>query len=81
MDNSEIEALIRAGIPDAEITIRGEGGHFEATVISPQFEGRNMVQQHQLVYGTLGERMGREIHALSLHTYTPDEWASRRQLQ
>lgn len=81
MDKSEIENLIRAGIPDAEITIRGEGDHFEATVISPQFEGRNMVQQHQLVYGTLGDRMGREIHALSLHTYTPDEWAGRRQIQ
>lgn len=81
MDKSDIENLIKRGIPDAEVIIRGEGDHFEATVISPQFEGRNMVQQHQLVYGTLGDRMGKEIHALALHTHTPDEWANRRQIQ
>ena len=81
MLGSELEALIKSGIPDAEVTVKGEGDHFEATVISPQFEGRSMVQQHQLVYGTLGDRMGGEIHALALHTYTPETWAQQHRIQ
>jgi acid stress-induced BolA-like protein IbaG/YrbA len=81
MQSSEIEALIKAGIPDAEVIVKGDGDHFEATVISRQFENRSMVQQHQLVYGTLGDRMGGEIHALALRTHTPEEWASQRRIQ
>ncbi|MGB5261561.1 MAG: BolA/IbaG family iron-sulfur metabolism protein [Gammaproteobacteria bacterium] len=81
MQSSEIEALIKAGIPDAEVIVKGDGDHFEATVISRQFENRTMVQQHQLVYGTLGNRMGGEIHALALRTHTPEEWASQRRIQ
>ena len=57
MQGSELEALIQAGIPGAEVIVKGEGDHFEAIVISEQFEGRSMVQQHQLVYGTLGDRL------------------------
>ena len=81
MQASELEALIRAGIPGAEIIVKGEGDHFEATVISEQFTGCSLVRQHQLVYGTLGARMGGEIHALALHTYTPEEWARQRHIQ
>ena len=81
MNSSELEALIKAGIPDAEVIINGDGDHFEATVISKQFENCNMVKQPQLVYGTLGDRMGGEIHALALHTHTPEEWASKRRIQ
>lgn len=81
MQASELEALIRAGIPGAEIIVKGEGDHFEATVISEQFTGCSLVRQHQLVYGTLGDRMGGEIHALALHTYTPEEWARQRHIQ
>ena len=81
MQSKELEDLIKAGIPDAEVIVRGEGDHFEATVISRQFENCNVVKQHQLVYGTLGERMGGEIHALALHTHTPEEWASQRRIQ
>lgn len=81
MQSSELEALIKAGIPDAEVIVKGDGDHFEATVISDSFEGCTMVKQHQMVYGTLGDRMGGEIHALALHTHTPAEWASRRQIQ
>ncbi len=81
MTGSELEALIKAGIPDAEVTVKGEGDHFEATVVSPQFAGRSMVQQHQLVYATLGERMGGEIHALALRTYTPETWAQQHRIQ
>ena len=81
MQSSEIEALIKAGIPDAEVIVRGDGDHFEATVISSRFENCTLVKQHQLVYSTLGNRMGGEIHALALHTHTPAAWASRRQIQ
>ena len=81
MLGSELETLIKSGIPDAEVTVKGDGDHFEATVVSPQFEGRPMVQQHQMVYGTLGDRMGGEIHALALHTYTPADWSQQRRIQ
>ena len=81
MQASELEALIRAGIEDAEVIVKGEGGHFEAIVVSARFAGISMVRQHQLVYGTLGDRMGGEIHALALHTYTPEDWASQRHIQ
>ena len=81
MQGSELEDLIRRGIPDAEVTVKGEGDHFEAIVISQQFEGCTMVKQHQLVYATLGDRIGGEIHALALHTYTPEEWARQPRLQ
>ena len=81
MQGSELEALIQAGIPGAEVIVKGEGDHFEAVVISEQFEGRSMVQQHQLVYGTLGDRFSGELHALALHTYTPAAWASQRRIQ
>jgi acid stress-induced BolA-like protein IbaG/YrbA len=81
MQSKELEALIRAGIPGAEVIVNGEGDHFEATVISERFEGCTMVKQHQLVYGTLGDRMGGEIHALALRTYTPEQWRSQRRIQ
>lgn len=57
------------------IEVRGDDGtHFEATIVSAAFVGKNMVQQHQLVYGALGDRMRAEIHALSMQTYTPQKW-------
>ena len=81
MDSAELEKLIKAGIPDAEVIVKGDGDHFEATVISSRFADCSMVKQHQLVYGTLGDRMGGEIHALALHTHTPEEWARQRRIQ
>jgi acid stress-induced BolA-like protein IbaG/YrbA len=81
MLGKELEDLIKAGIPDAEVIVNGEGDHFEATVVSRQFEQCSQVKQHQLVYGTLGDRMGGEIHALALQTYTPEEWARQRRIQ
>ena len=81
MQGSELEAIIKAGIQDAEVLVKGEGDHFEATVVSRQFEGRSMVQQHQMVYATLGDRIGGEIHALALHTYTPADWAQQHRIQ
>ena len=72
---NEIEALIRAAIPDAQIEIRdlaGDGDHYASRVVSASFEGLNRVKQHQLVYRALGSRMGGELHALQLETAVPD---------
>lgn len=72
----EVRNYIRLGLPCDHVAVHGEDGqHFEAVIVSRQFIGKNMVQQHQLVYKILGERMGREIHALSMRTFTPEEWA------
>ena len=69
MDSTTIEQMIRAGLPDAQVSVTGEDGvHFEARVSSPSFEGKSTLQRHRMVYATLGEYMGREIHALALHT-------------
>lgn len=72
MDATTIQNLIQQGLPDAQVTVLGDDGqHFEATVVCPQFEGKNMIQQHRMVYGTLGALMGNEIHALALKTSAP----------
>jgi acid stress-induced BolA-like protein IbaG/YrbA len=74
MDSKTIEQMIRDGLPDAEVSVRGDDGvHFEAVVICPAFEGKNTLQRHRMVYATLGEKMGREIHALGLRTEIPGE--------
>lgn len=70
-----IQALIEEGFDEVEARVSGaDGVHFEAVVISPAFDGLGTLKRHRLVYGALGERMGNEIHALSLKTFTPDEW-------
>jgi stress-induced morphogen len=74
MSAHEIEALIRAGLPDAEVTIEdlaGDGNHYRAHVVAPAFHGKSRVQQHQMVYAALGERMGGQLHALALTTAAP----------
>jgi len=65
---------IAAGLACEHLEVAGDGEHFQALVVSPEFEGRNRVQRHQLVYRALGERMREEIHALSMRTLTPQEW-------
>jgi stress-induced morphogen len=75
MTAHDIERLIKAGIPDAEVTIRdlaGDGDHYAATVISESFRGKSRVQQHQLVYEALKGEMGGKLHALALQTGTPN---------
>ena len=75
MAADEIEALIRAALPDARVEIRdlaGDGDHYAARVVSKSFEDLNRVRQHQLVYKALGGRMGGELHALQLETAVPD---------
>lgn len=74
MPAAEIEALIRAALPDAEVTITdlaGDGDHYAARVVSASFAGKNRVAQHKLVYEALGGRMGGVLHALQLTTAVP----------
>jgi len=79
MNPQIIKELIEAGLPDADIIVEGDDGtHFQARIISESFAGKNMVQQHQMVYKTLGEKMGTDIHALSMQTFSPDEWEQQK---
>lgn len=74
MAADDIVALIKQGIPDAEVQIedlRGDGDHYAALVVSKEFVGKSKVQQHQLVYKALKGRMGGELHALALETRAP----------
>ena len=65
---------IEAGLACEHVEVMGDGQHFQALIVSPEFAGRNRVQRHQLVYAALGGRMREEIHALSMRTLTPEEW-------
>lgn len=76
MNAAEIERLIKAKLPDAEITITdlaGDGDHFAATVVSSAFKGKTRVQQHQLIYDALKGQMGGALHALALQTAAPKD--------
>jgi stress-induced morphogen len=75
MTAAEIETLIQAGLPQAEVTVEdlaGDGNHYRAHVVSPAFRGKSRVQQHQMVYQALGGRMGETLHALALTTAAPE---------
>jgi acid stress-induced BolA-like protein IbaG/YrbA len=74
MDPAEIAALIEQGLPGAEVEVTTDGqGHYLAVVIAKEFAGQRSLHRHQLVYATLGQRVGQEIHALALKTLTPEE--------
>lgn len=76
---AQLENYITQNLACDYIQVLGEDGtHFEAVIVSPAFTGKSMVQQHQLVYAALGDRMRAEIHALSMQTYTPEAWLKRR---
>ena len=76
MDADTIRNLIETGLPGARADVQGDDGvHFEARVVSAAFAGKLPLAQHRMVYATLGERMGGEIHALSIKALTPDEAA------
>lgn len=77
MDPDQIKGWIAAGLPCEHLEVHGDGHHFEAVIVSPAFQGKSRVQQHQLVYAALGARMGGDIHALSMQTWTPEDWARR----
>jgi acid stress-induced BolA-like protein IbaG/YrbA len=74
MDSATIEQMIIKGLPDAEVTVSGDDGvHFEAVVLCASFAGKNTLARHRMVYATLGELMGNEIHALGLRTELPEQ--------
>jgi acid stress-induced BolA-like protein IbaG/YrbA len=76
MTAEQLRIIIMNGLSCDYVEVLGDDGqHFEAVLVSPQFTGINMVQQHQLVYLALGDRMRAEIHALSMRTFTPEAWA------
>jgi acid stress-induced BolA-like protein IbaG/YrbA len=73
MDSLTIEQMIHEGLPGATVTVSGDDGvHFEARVVAESFRGKSTLQRHRMVYATLGELMGNEIHALGLQTDVPD---------
>ena len=77
MNADQIRQMIETGLPDARVDVRGEDGeHFEAVVVSAAFVGKLPLARHRMVNATLGEYMGREIHALQLQTMTPQEAAA-----
>ena len=69
-----IKNNIEQGMATIHLSVTGDGQHFEAVVVSEEFAGKSRVQRHQRVYQTLGDRMREEIHALSMKTFTPEEW-------
>jgi acid stress-induced BolA-like protein IbaG/YrbA len=77
VEPGSIEQSIRAGLACTHLEVSGDGAHFEAVIVSPSFAGLTRVRQHQLVYAALGDRMREEIHALSMKTFSPEEWAAR----
>ena len=75
----QIKTYIQNDLPCEYVRVDGDDGqHFEAVIVSAEFKGKRMVQQHQLVYKALGDRMGGEIHALSMKTFTPEEWRKQQ---
>lgn len=70
----QIKTYIQSGLECEHVEVSGDGHHFEAVIVSQLFRGKPKVQQHQLVYKALGDRMREEIHALSMRTLTPEEW-------
>jgi acid stress-induced BolA-like protein IbaG/YrbA len=76
----QVESMIKAGLPDAQVQVQdltGSRDHYQVVVVSSQFEGKGLVQRHQLVYRALQQAMSSEaIHALTMKTYTPQDWAA-----
>ena len=78
MTAQELTQIIRAGLPCEHIELQGDGRHWSATIVSAEFEGKRLIQRHQRVYATLGDKMKTdEVHALSMKTFTPAEWAAQ----
>ena len=76
MNADQLRELIAAGLACDHLEVTGDGRHWAATIVSPEFEGKRAIQRHQRVYATLGNRMHTdEVHALSMKTLTPGEWA------
>ena len=78
MTSEELQTIIAAGLPCEHLDVSGDGRHWYATIVSSVFEGQRLIQRQQRVYATLGNRMQTdEVHALSMKTFTPAEWAAK----
>ena len=78
MTAEELQSIIAAGLACDHLEVEGDGRHWQAVIVSTEFAGKRLIQRHQRVYATLGERMHTdEVHALSMKTYTPAEWAAK----
>jgi len=76
----QVQTIIQERLSNAEVKVVGDGQHFEAIIVSPDFAGKNKVKQHQIVYGVLQDELASEtIHALSLKTFTPEAWQATGQ--
>lgn len=69
----QLKSWIEVGFSDAQVSVEGDGHHFEAVIVAAEFEGKSRIQRHQLVYAALGDKMKAEVHALSMKTLTPSE--------
>ena len=79
MTSQELQHIISVGLTCQHLEVDGDGRHWSAVIVSPEFEGKRLIQRHQRVYATLGQRMHTdEVHALSMKTYTPTEWAAQK---
>ena len=79
MTADDLKNIISAGLACEHIALEGDGRHWFATIVSLAFEGKRLIQRHQLVYATLGQKMHTdEVHALSMKTLTPAEWAAQQ---
>ncbi len=70
---ADLQGWIESGLPGAEVSVDGDGRHFEAVIVHADFAGKSLIQRHQMVYAALGDRMKAQIHALSMKTLTPEE--------
>ncbi len=81
MTPEEVQAMIESGLPDCEVKVTGDGSHFDATVIGEIFAGLSLVKKQQKVYATLGDKItSGEVHALTIKTYTAEEWTKAQKL-
>lgn len=79
---SELKQILEKGLKDAKVSVEdlvGDGDHLQATIISPDFAGKSLLQQHKLVYQVLGDLLKSELHALKLQTFSPQQWERRNQ--
>ena len=78
MTADELQSIIRAGMNCEHLAVEGDGSHWYATIVSTEFEGKRLLGRQRLVYATMGNRIHtNEVHALSMKTYTPAEWAAK----
>ena len=79
METQAVAGLIEAGMPDSEVQVTGDGSHFEAIVVSASFAGKTLLQKQRMVMATVHDQIASgELHALSIRTFTPEEWAAHK---